>query len=284
MSTYSIITPVKNEINSFEKTVNSVVSQSILPIEWIIVDDGSNDGTEVLLEEIAKKYSWIKVLKPQNNTLRDYSSRVVFLFNFGYSSLLKKPEFISKLDGDVSFNSDFYKNIINSFESNPKLGIASGHLTLNNIPETNPATPYVCTRGATKVYRYSCLIEIGGIIPFQGWDTLDNIAARAKGWEVAILPEYFEHLKEEGSKVGNKLYSNFRIGFYNGSIPYLWTYFIVKCISKSFKKPIILGSLLQLIGYIKGRFFYSKRPFPEYIIIQLHKEQKFALNSLFSSK
>lgn len=284
MRKYSIITPVKNERNYIEKTIDSVINQIILPVEWIIVDDESNDGTEMILNKVAEEYHWIKIIKPETNQIKDYSSRVVHLFNYGYKQLTEKVDYISKLDGDVSFNSNFYKNILTAFENNPKLGIASGHLTINNIPEEIIKTPFICTRGATKIYSVKCLQDIGGIISFQGWDTLDNVAARARGWDVEIFPEYFEHLKEEGSKVGNKLYSSFRTGSYNGSVPYLLSYFMLKVLSKVFTKPYFIGSILQMCGYLKGRFFSKHRPFPIYIVNQLHKEQKRTLKEIFFKK
>lgn len=282
MSTYSIISPVRNEVNNIQKTIDSVVKQTLLPVEWIIVDDSSTDGTETILNNAAAIYPWVKVVKCEVNKLEDYSSRVVFLFNYGFNKLSRSVEFISKLDGDVSFSSDFYRNLIEAFHLNPKLGIASGLLTINNIPERLIKSPFICTRGATKIYRTICLDDIGGIIPFQGWDTLDNVAARSKNWEVAILPERFEHLKEEGSKVGNIYYSSFRTGFYNGSIPYLWLYFLIKISSKVISKPILLGSMLQLAGYIKGRYINKFRPFPDYVVKQLHFEQKKTLQSIFN--
>lgn len=282
MSSYSIISPVKNEVHVIQKTIDSVLNQSVKPVEWIIVDDSSTDGTERILKELSGKFTWIKVVKCDENKIKDYSSRVVFLFEYGFRYLSKQVNFISKLDGDVSFGPDFFNNILEAFNKNSKLGIASGHLTINKIPEQIIKTPFVCTRGATKVYRIKCLSDIGGIIPFQGWDTLDNVAARSKGWEVAILPEYFEHLKEEGSKVGNIYFSSFRTGFYNGSIPYLWIYFIVKVATKLLSKPIIIGSVLQFAGYIKARYFSKLRPYPDSIVKQLHFEQRKTLKFLFS--
>lgn len=280
---YSIITPVKNEISTIKRTITSVLNQTLLPKEWIIVDDSSSDGTEIILNEISKKYDWIKIFRPTNFQVDDYSSRVVYLFNYGFQQIKEKVDFVSKLDADVSFDKNFYKNILQSFEANPKLGIASGHLCINGIPEKIRFSNFVCTRGATKVYRVKCLEDIGGIIPFQGWDTLDNVAARAKGWEVKILPEYFEHLKEEGSRVGSKIFSHYRTGYYNGSIPYFWLYFFIKASSKFFSKPIFLGGLLQIIGYIKARLFSNFRPFPDFIVKQLQYEQKQILfkNKLF---
>lgn len=280
MSEYSIITPIKNEIGNIEKTIESVVNQILLPVEWIIIDDNSDDGSEIIIKEAAKKYLWIKVFYPEKYYLTDYSSRVVHLFSFGYSKISKAVNFISKLDADVSFNVFFYKNIIDAFHLNQKLGIVSGHLSINNIPEKKQTSEFICTRGATKVYRIKCLDNIGGIICFQGWDTLDNVAARAKLWDVAILPEFFEHLKLEGSRVGSIFYIHYRTGYYNGSIPYYFPYFITKVFSKLASKPIVIGSFLMFLGYVKSRFFGNNRPYPKYIVKQLHYEQKKTLKFL----
>jgi glycosyltransferase involved in cell wall biosynthesis len=281
MIKYSIITPLKNEIDYIEKTIHSVTNQLFLPEEWIIIDDNSNDGSELIIENAAMKFSWIKIFRPTEYKLKDYSSRVVYLFNYGYSKLTLRVNYVSKLDADVSFAPNFYKNIILTFEKNSALGIASGHLTQNNIPEKVQHIDMVCTRGATKVYRVKCLEDIGGIVCFQGWDSLDNVAARAKGWHVAVLPEYFEHLKEEGSKVGNRFYRSYRTGYYNGAIPYFFPYFIIKALSKLIVKPILIGAILQIIGYLKSRFIDKLRPYDTYIVTQLVIEQKRMLKRLF---
>ena len=150
MIKYSIITPLKNEKGHIEKTIHSVTTQLFLPEEWIIIDDNYNDGSELIIENAAKMFSWIKIFKPTEYQLKDYSSRVVYLFNYGYSKLTLPINYVSKLDADVSFDPNFYKNIILTFEKNSALGIASGHLTQNNIPEKVQHTDMVCTRGATK--------------------------------------------------------------------------------------------------------------------------------------
>jgi glycosyltransferase involved in cell wall biosynthesis len=279
MMNYAIITPVKNEISYIEKTIDSVINQTILPRQWIIVNDSSNDGTENILSQVESEYDWIKVVTPGPFTISDYSSRVVHLFNFGYENLNFMPEYVAKLDADVQFKIDFYEKIFEAFETNPILGVCSGYLTTQGVPEKIDSKRPICTRGATKVYRVKCLKEIGGIVGYKGWDTLDNVAARAKGWDVSIVNEYFEHLKDEGSKAGSSLRNHYRTGFSNGSIPYSCVFFLTKSFSKLFDKPILLGTLFQVAGYIKGRFFSRVRPFPAYVVKQLHEEQKLTLKT-----
>ena len=68
------------------------------------------------------------------------------------------PEIIVKLDADVSFESDYFEQLLAAFESEPRLGIASGvcyelergvwtarHVTGDHV------------RGATRAYRKACL-------------------------------------------------------------------------------------------------------------------------------
>ena len=274
MLSYSIITPVKNEIQHFTKTFESVCSQSFKPIEWIIVDDGSSDGTKQLINELVSEHNWIVVLDAPNLKQNDYSSRVIDLFNYGYNFLSIKVDLICKLDADVSFNIFFFQNIQQLFIENTQLAITSGLLHTNGIAEKFDNDHEVCTRGATKVYRRSFLEEIGGLVSYQGWDTLDNVAARAKGWQVMQSLEPFEHLKKEGARVGKLSFQYIRTGFYNGALPFYTPYFIIKLVSKFFKKPIILGSFYLLYGFLKAKMSDSKSPYPEYMIKQLRSEQK----------
>jgi glycosyltransferase involved in cell wall biosynthesis len=274
MFTYAIITPVKNEVQTLAKTIDSVTSQSILPTEWIVVNDASTDGSRNLLEELTNRFPWVVLVDALPIAKNDYSSRVIDLFNYGYSKLSTSTDLICKMDADVSFDKDFFKNIILQFEVDPKLAIASGHLHIDGVPEKMDADQLVCTRGATKVYRTGFLHAIGGLISYQGWDTLDNVAARAKGWHVMIVDEPFEHLKEEGVRVGKTIFRHVRNGYYNGSLPFYFPYFLIKIIARLLERPIFFSSLFMLWGYVKARFSQVKSPYPEYVIEQLRKEQK----------
>jgi glycosyltransferase involved in cell wall biosynthesis len=274
MLTYSIITPVKNEVQTLAKTIASVTSQSILPTEWIVVNDASTDGSRNLLEELANEIPWVVLVDALPIAKNDYSSRIIDLFNYGHSKLSTATDLICKMDADVSFDKDFFKNIILQFEVDPKLAIASGHLHIGGVPEKIDADQLVCTRGATKVYRTGFLHAIGGLISYQGWDTLDNVAARAKGWHVMIVDEPFEHLKEEGVRVGKTIFRHIRNGYYNGSLPFYFPYFLIKIIVKISDRPVFFSSLFMLWGYLKARINRVRSPYPEYVIQQLRKEQK----------
>ena len=280
---YVIITPVKNENKTFLYTLESVLNQKKRPSEWLIIDDNSTDGTYETVERFIQSYSWIRLIKILKNPYHDYSARVVYLFNKGLEHIKEDYDIVIKLDADVTFDCDFFEKIIGEFQNNHKLGIASGHLVVDGEKEillfNNNST-----RGATKAYRKQCLLEIGGLYPYQSWDTLDGAAARAKGWITKTFPYAFNHLKREGSKAGSNIKNRFRTGLSNGRIPYRLDYFLIKAFSKASEKPAFLSTLAQIVGYIESRYILKIHPFPDYVARQVQKEQAEILKSLVRFK
>jgi len=277
---YVIVSPVKNEEKYISFTLDSIIKQTVLPQDWIIVNDGSTDDTVNIINGYITKYPWIKLYNFTGLQEHDYSSRVVLIFNYGINLIKCEYEFILKLDGDVSFEKDFCEKVLYEFKINHQLGIASGTIIRSGIPEKS-FPEFNSTRGATKFYRKKCFQEIGGIVPVVSWDTIDNAAARSKGWQTKSLPIYFQHHKEEGSRVGSNLYQHYRTGLSNGNIPYYLPYFILKCLSKISNKPFILGSAAQLIGFIYSAYIRRLRPFPAYASIQVRKDQKNFVHKFF---
>ena len=59
---YVLITPARNEAAFIEKTIESVVAQTIRPVRWVIVSDGSTDGTDDIVRKHAAKHDWIELV------------------------------------------------------------------------------------------------------------------------------------------------------------------------------------------------------------------------------
>ena len=99
---YVVVTPVRDEVLYIEKTIEAVGRQTILPAEWIIVDDGSTDGTGELLDRRAGEHGCIKVIHRGNRGFRSAGGGVMEAFYAGYSQISDSNwDFIVKLDGDV---------------------------------------------------------------------------------------------------------------------------------------------------------------------------------------
>ncbi|HEY5535114.1 MAG TPA: glycosyltransferase family A protein [Ignavibacteria bacterium] len=278
---YSIITPTKNEVKYITKTLDSVVKQSVLPVQWIIINDGSDDGTDNIIKDYLNNYDWITTIKLQNfqPSIKATGGRVAFLLNYAIAKLDKDLDLICKLDSDIEFEYDFFEKLLIEFNKNSRLGVSSGLLVYDGKAE-KLSDNY--TRGASLIVRKEILEATKGFYESKssGEDTLIAVAARYFGWETKSFPIYFNHLKKEYSR-NSFFYESFIAGFYRGSIPYNFLYFLLSQIKYILATPIIIGTILQLIGYFYSRFIRKYRPFPDYIHKQVTFEQKETLLKYF---
>src|SRR5580692_9587435 len=129
MTRYVIITPVRDEEKYIEATLECVLRHTILPVEWVIVDDGSTDRTGAILDRYAVQYPWIRVIHRLNRGFRKSGGGVMEAFSEGYNSLRCNDwEFIAKLDGDLSFAPEYFEKCFEYFRRDPELGIGGGQI------------------------------------------------------------------------------------------------------------------------------------------------------------
>lgn len=122
---YVLITAAKNEAQYIELTIKSVISQSILPLKWVIVNDGSTDETEQIIKKYVDNHAWIELLSLPPAGERHFGRKAI-AFNKGYEKV-KDLEFdiIGNLDADISFDDEeYFSFLLNKFKVNPKLGVA----------------------------------------------------------------------------------------------------------------------------------------------------------------
>jgi glycosyltransferase involved in cell wall biosynthesis len=276
---YIIITPVKNEFKYFKHTIDSVINQETLPQKWIIVDDESTDGTSELIASYALDYSFIEHHRLVNyqKYLTTTGGRSGTLMNYARKHIAENVDYIVKIDADISFSNTFFGDIFSEFLTRPNLGIASGHLVQDGIPEL--IKDYNSNRGAVRVYNPKCFVQIGFYYQSRGEDQMDTYTAQYLGWETRTFDFYFHHLKPEGAR-STGLLNSYETGFYKGSIPYYWLYFLATILKSFFKSPIFIGSLIQLIGYLNSRFFKKHRPFNYDVCLYLINRQKSTILSL----
>lgn len=274
---YIIITPVRDESQYIKATINSVVHQTILPSQWIIVDDGSTDGTSELLDELTLATSWIKTIHRNNRGFRAAGGGVMQAFYVGYSVLNDQNwDYIVKLDGDLSFALDYFEQCFKIFDSEPTLGIGGGtvcQLDNGQIKVDSVGDPPFHVRGATKIYRRACWEQIHPLIEAPGWDTIDEVKANMLGWQTKTFPllNLIQH-KPTGGADGN-----WRNCFKNGLGAYITGYhplfLLAKCAKRATNKPILLESLALLAGFCSG---YLKRipQIPDADVISFLRQQQ----------
>jgi glycosyltransferase involved in cell wall biosynthesis len=252
---YVIVTPVRNEAGHIARTLESVTRQTVRPRRWIIVDDGSSDGTCSIVETYRRRFGWIRLVKREDRGFRQVGSGVVDAFHFGFGYLDDADwRYIVKLDGDLELPTDYFEFLLGKFREIPALGIASGvYLERRDRGWKEVPMPSYHAAGASKVYRRETFESIGGLVSRQGWDTADEIKAMHRGWVTMHFREArFRHLKDEGSGLGQNYTNRFhgRIYYLTGGGP---LFFLVKTLRRMVvgKPPVIAGVMLAF-GYIQA--------------------------------
>jgi glycosyltransferase involved in cell wall biosynthesis len=252
-STYAIITAARDEAKYIEKTIQSVISQKVLPVVWLVMDDGSTDGTDKIIEKYAASYPWIKLVRMPSREQRWFGGKAR-AFNEGWENARRFDcKYIVNLDGDVSFGGDFFEFLIEKCDQDPRIGIAGTPFKENGefvYDYRFVGTEHVS--GQCHFFRRECLEAIGGYVPVKGSgvDLIAVIAARMKGWRTkTFLETYFDHNRpmDTAELSGLRVYYKDGQGDYVlGSHP-LWQ--VLRCTNQMRKKPYIIGGALTMAGY-----------------------------------
>jgi glycosyltransferase involved in cell wall biosynthesis len=256
MERYVIISPVRNETPHLPGTIECVAAQSIRPIQWIIVDDGSTDETAKILKLTAEKYDWITIVTRPDRGARKPGGGVVEAFYEGYAKIADPSwDFLVKLDGDVSFSRDYFEGCFKRFAADSKLGIAGGTVCNEHNGELAPEStvdPAFHVRGATKIYRRACWDVIGELIRAPGWDTLDELKAKLCGWKTMTFSDIkLIHHRRAGSKDG--VWTNWvKNGRANYIVGYHPAFMLFKSISRIPRRPFGIGGIGLLVGFFSG--------------------------------
>jgi poly-beta-1,6-N-acetyl-D-glucosamine synthase len=251
---YIIVTPVRNEEANIEETIRCIASQTIRPEEWIVVDDGSTDKTAEILMQYSKIYSWLKVLKLSDRGAREPGSGVIRAFLRGVKEIQANDwEFIVKLDGDLSFATDYFARCFQEFQKDPTLAVGGGKICHEDgkVLQGDNA-PKFHVRGATKIYRRAYWDAAGGVPPVTGWDTIDEVKANMLGWTSRTFPDLtLLHRRETGSADGawRNWCKNGRANYITGYHP---LFMLLKCLKRIPQQPVFLSAFGLLYGYTSG--------------------------------
>jgi len=253
MAKYIIITPAKNEEKYIEQTIDSIKKQTVQPIKWILVNDGSTDATQNIIERAKAHYDRIMLVnKKKTAAKRRRGQGVVEAFYEGYNLCTNENfDFIVKLDSDLRLDPDYFRRIFERFEKEPKLGIASGVSYIEKdgswIPEWDATKGF--TFGESKVYRRQCFEQIGGLIPYMGWDGIDHIKAVMLGWKATSFEDViFYHLRHEGTGTG-LIKASYEEGVCCHFMGYHPVFFVARCLNMMLRFPFALRGLAMFGGY-----------------------------------
>jgi len=260
---YAIITPAHNEAAFLPRVIDSISRQTTRPSKWIILDDRSTDETWSIISKAAWEHTFIEPVRKTGEADRRVGANVVHLFNLGWQKLPAGIPFVVKLDADILLPENYFEMLLSRFCEDPKLGIASGKtynyqkgkLILERIADSH-------VTGGCKTYRTRCLEDIGGLIPMHGWDILDVVQARWKGWRA----ESFRDLRLFHLRI---------TGYGHGMVKAQIV--LGKSIYRAWERPYLFG-LLIFIGYLMAALRREERLANPELARFMRKEQ---LNRLF---
>lgn len=255
---YAIVTPVRDEAEHVALTIAAVTSQTIRPLHWVIVDDGSTDGTGAILDELARPHPWMTIVHRPNRGFRANGGGVMDAFHAGLPVIEHLGwDYVVKLDADLSFVSDYFEQCMARFEAQPGLGIGGGTICalVDGAEHVEfPGDPRFHVRGATKIYRRACWNQITPLIKAAGWDTIDEIRANYFGWQTATFADLrlVQH-KATGSADGSWA-NSFKNGKANYITGYHPAFMAAKCARRLLRRPYLVDGIAMSAGFLSGYF------------------------------
>lgn len=284
---YVLVTPARNEEAFIEKTIESVIHQTILPLKWVIVDDGSTDGTAAVVSRYLDKYPWIELVQRPQRKERHFAAKVQ-AFNAGFEKVKAlNYSIIGNLDADISFESDYMEFLLKKFSENPELGVAGTIFKEDGYnSERDSFEGYRHVAGQCQLFRRTCWEQIGGYVPHRagGIDWMAVITARMKGWTTESFREkWFFHYRPLGTAERGAIASSFFYGqkdYYLGGHP-LWELFRVAY--RVTKPPFVIGGLALGFGYFWNLVRRAPRPVSSELMAFHRKEQLSKLRAILKS-
>lgn len=185
----SVIIPVYQSKNYLKKCIESILNQTYNNVEIILVDDGSNDGSEALCDDYAEQYDNILCVHQVNKGVSSARNRGI---------RVSMGQYILFVDSDDYIETDYLENAIKAFEEKSVDMYLGGYQAVRNGGRIQEKKYYpmikdmVCTRKdmecilmelfqsstlhaiGTKIYKRT-LIEKYGIVFKENWKYYEDI-------------------------------------------------------------------------------------------------------------
>jgi poly-beta-1,6-N-acetyl-D-glucosamine synthase len=256
-SRYVLISPCRNEAEFMRQTIESVLLQTLRPLEWVIVDDGSTDSTAEILAGYAARHAWIRIVTRADRGRRSVGPGVIDAFYAGYQALASESyEFLCKLDLDLRLPPRYFEILVERMNTMPLLASCSGKAYLEQdgqlVHERHGDDTSI---GASKFYRRECFERIGGFVREVMWDGIDCHQCRMHGWIACSWDEpelRFVHLRPMGTSQRSVYAGRMRHGQGQYFMGTGLVYMAASALARMNQKPYVLGSLAMLWGWLQS--------------------------------
>ncbi|MFV5693330.1 glycosyltransferase family 2 protein [Flavobacterium sp. LT1R49] len=246
---YYIVIPAHNEEAFIALTLESLISQTVLPKKVVVVNDNSTDKTAEIVTAFAKENPFITLVNKTSSAIHLPGSKVIQAFHKGFETLDEDYDVIVKLDADLILPNNYFETILNIFEKDATIGMAGGfaYIEKNGKWILENLTDKDHIRGAFKAYRKACFQQIGNLKPAMGWDTVDELLSKFYGWKVVTDASLIvKHLKPTGANYNKTARYKQGEAFYTLGYGFLITSIASAKLAMMKKKPLLF------LDYIKG--------------------------------
>jgi biofilm PGA synthesis N-glycosyltransferase PgaC len=242
---YAVLTPVRDEAAELPRLARSLAEQTVPPAQWIVIENGSTDGTGEAAAALASQHDWISVVHAEPGPPRLRGATVVRALHAGVAVLGQPFDVVAKVDADVSLEPDYFERLLQAFAAEPTLGLASG-ACVELVDGAWSERPVTGTHvwGAARAYRWACLEDVLPLDERMGWDGLDQVRAATRGWKVERVPGLqFRHHRREGARDESRL----RVWAAQGSaahyMGYRVSYLVLRTLHRARREPAAVAIL-----------------------------------------
>lgn len=281
---YVLVTAARNEAEFIELTIKSVVAQTIRPVRWVIVSDGSTDATDDIVSRYAAQHPWIDLVRLPERRERHFAAKAR-AFNLGRSRLDDvEYDVIGNVDADVSFDDEYFAFLLDRLAGNPRLGVVGTAFKDRSLHYDYRFVSIEHVAGPCQLFRRECLDAIGGYLPSRvgGVDHIAVITARMKGWQTRTFPgKAYVHHREMGTAGHSVLTARYRAGALDYALGGHPVWELCRTLYQTTKKPYIVGGLALLAGYVSAGARRISRPVSRELVQFRRREQMHRLKQFF---
>ncbi len=251
---FYIVIPAHNEEAFISLTLQSLISQTLLPKKIVIVNDNSTDKTAEIVLAFAKENPFITLVNKTSSAIHLPGSKVIQAFHKGFETLDNNYDIIVKLDADLIMPNNYFERIASIFENDSTIGMAGGFAYIekngNWILENLTDKDHI--RGAFKAYRKDCFKQIGNLKPAMGWDTVDELLCKFYGWKVVTDASLkVKHLKPTGANYNKTARYKQGEAFYTLGYGFIITAIASAKLAMMKRKPLLFLDYIQ--GFMKAK-------------------------------
>jgi poly-beta-1,6-N-acetyl-D-glucosamine synthase len=288
LAAYVLVTPARNEAQFLSQTIEAVIAQTVKPLKWAIVSDGSTDGTDEIVSRYAAEHAWIELVRMPERTERHFTGKALAV-RAGAERMAGLPyAVIASLDGDITFEADHFEFLLGKLKGDDRLGIV-GTPYRDTTNETYDyrfvSTDHVS--GACQVFRRACWEEIGGYALSKGGaiDTIATLTARSKGWKTRTFTEKMAlHHRVIGTAENSQIKSRFILGRRDWMIGNSAVWELFRGIHQMRKPPYVVRGAAIVAGYVWAACTGVERPVPPELRAFRRKEQMAQLGRFFRGR